>query len=355
MHFKNTFLLATALTAGSAAARLHGHQRRHAHAKPEVDLELQPEAPLPTNAAELDLDVDKRAVGDVVTATIDGVLETWINKWAGDVAAASSSSSSSSTESIVVTPTPTAPAPPPPADPTTSSAVESQVSATPVPTTSSGGDWTTYPQDLQFSQDGFGGSNFKVEVLGISWTGNTGIPWGSNIIEVSEADANQYQFVARFEGSETDDWTVIFWNKMGPNGLMDGFFSPNKALSLTLAPGDVKYVAFDSESTGGWAAFPGDTAPLSDYGSYAATWGEFTMRAAPNFASWDVSCIQAQNAGKTIQGMKICTHDGQGCSTITKGMGTVENAYTSAQTDINGIGGNVQVDALRLVVNLDYA
>lgn len=344
MHFKNSFLLASALTASSAVARLHGHERRHAHPKAEIEIEVEP--PVVSDAPLL----EDRAVGDVVTATIDGVLQTWINEWSGQVAA----ESSSSTTSIVVPPTttaaPTVEATATPAD------VESTVSPTPVPSSSSsGGSWTTYPENGEYSRDGFGGTNYKIEVLGVEWQGNTGIPWGSNIIEVDEADANKYQFVARFEGSENDDWNVIFWNKKGPNGLMDGFFSPNKALSMSLSPGEVKYVAFDEESTGGWAAYPGEDAPLSEYGSYAATWGEFTMRGKPNFASWDVSCIQAQNAGKAIQGMKICTHDGQGCSSMGTGMTNVQNAYTSAETAINGIGGNVQVDALRLVVNLDYA
>ncbi|KAJ5132267.1 hypothetical protein N7448_006425 [Penicillium atrosanguineum] len=343
MHFKNTFLLASALTASTAVARRHGHERRHAH-KAEIE---EPQLPTVTDAPK----IEDRAVGDIVTATIDGVLETWINEWSGQVAAESSSSSSST---IVVPTTTAAPIVEATATPAN---VESSVSATPVASSSSSGgsSWTTYPEDLSFSRDGFGGTNYKIEVLGIEWTGNTGIPWGSNIIEVDEADASKYQFVARFEGSENNDWTVIFWNKKGPNGLMDGFFNPNKALSMTLSPGEIKYVAFDEESTGGWAAFEGDDTPLSEYGSYAATWGEFTMRGRPNFASWDVSCIQAQNAGKSIQGMKICTHDGQGCSSMGNGASGVNNAYTSAETDINGIGGNVLVDALRLVVNLDYA
>jgi hypothetical protein len=136
---------------------------------------------------------------------------------------------------------------------------------------------------------------------------------------------------------------------------MNGFFSPFKALSFTLEPNDVKYVAIDTDSTGGWTAYQGEETPLSDFGAYAATWGEFTMRTAPGFTSWDVSCIQAQNAGKDIQGMKICEHDDSNCSIITNGMGKVTNAYTSAETDINGIGGNVQKDHVRLLVNLDYA
>jgi hypothetical protein len=328
MFVKNSLLLAAALTAGSAVARLHGHERRHAHPKPaEVELE--------------------KRVGEVVTATIDGVLETWINEWSGLMAAPTSSSTSTT---VVQVPTTTAA----PVETQVPSAIESMVPAhTAAP--GSSGSWSDLPANGQYSREGFGGSNYRVEVLGIEWTGNTGLPWGSNIIEVEESVANQYKHVVRFEGSQTDDWTVIVWNKKGPNGLMDGFFHPNKALSFTLGPNEVKYVAIDTESTGGWAAWKGDDAPLSQYGSYAATWGEFTMRDAPNFTSWDVSCIQAQNAGKDIQGMQICQHDGTSCSSITNGMGSVKNAYTSAETDINGIGGNVMTEAIRLVVNLDYA
>jgi hypothetical protein len=329
MFVKNSFLLAAALTAGSAVARLHGHERRHAHPKAEIEV------------------VEKRA-GEVVTATIDGILQTWINDWSGQIEAATTTSSSTSTIQVSTT--------------TTAASVETQVpsaieSVVPAHTAAPGssGSWSDLPANGQYSRDGFGGSNYKVEVLGIEWTGNTGLPWGSNIIEVEESVANQYKHVVRFEGSQSDDWTVIVWNKKGPNGLMDGFFHPNKALSFTLGPNEVKYVAIDTESTGGWAAWKGDDAPLSEYGSYAATWGEFTMREAPNFTSWDVSCIQAQNAGKEIQGMQICQHDGSSCSSITNGMGSVKNAYTSAETDINGIGGNVMTEAIRLVVNLDYA
>ncbi|CEJ55908.1 Allergen Asp f 4 [Penicillium brasilianum] len=328
MFVKNSLLLAAALTAGSAVARLHGHERRHAHPKAEIEA------------------VEKRA-GEVVTATIDGILQTWINDWSGQIEAATTTSSSTSTIQVTTA---------------TAAAVETQVpsaieSVVPAHTAAPGssGSWSDLPANGQYSRDGFGGSNYKIEVLGIEWTGNTGLPWGSNIIEVEESVANQYRHVVRFEGSQSDDWTVIVWNKKGPNGLMDGFFHPNKALSFTLGPNEVKYVAIDTESTGGWAAWKGDDAPLSEYGSYAATWGEFTMREAPNFTSWDVSCIQAQNAGKEIQGMQICQHDGSSCSSITNGMGSVKNAYTSAETDINGIGGNVMTEAIRLVVNLDYA
>ncbi|KAJ5724193.1 hypothetical protein N7488_002228 [Penicillium malachiteum] len=344
MQYKNSVLFLTALSVGSAVARLHGHDRRHAHAKVGEVVqkeEAQVAAPVEQKIAEL----EQR---DEVYATIDGVLESWINNWAVEVAT-STSTSTTSTTSIYVPPATTT------AQPITSTqpAVEASVSATPA--ASSGGDWTSYPSDGDFSSSGFGATNYIAEALGIEWSGNTGIPWGSNIQQVSESDASQYRNVIRFEGGNNEDWTVIFWNKMGPNKQMTGFFSPNEALSFTLTPNEIAYVAIDDESTGGWAAYPGDECPLSSYGSYAATWGEFTMRAAPNFSSWDVSCIQAQNAGKTIQGMQICTHDKSQCSSITNGMGTVTNAYTTAETDINGIGGNIVAEAIRLVVNLDFA
>lgn len=355
MHFKNTFLLATALTAGSAAARLHGHQRRHAHAhaKPEIEIEVEPEAPLPTDGPiDLDLDLGKRDVGDVVTATINGVLQTWINDWAGEIASASSSSSSS-TESIVVTPTPTAAAVEATATP---SEVESAVK--PVPTSGTGGKWFETPANGVFSRSGFGRPSDakKVGVLDWDYIGNVGIPWGSNIIEVPEADASQYKHVIRFEGTETEPWTVLFWNTYGPDGKMDGFWKPHNALSFTLEKGEVKYVAIDDNSQGGWAAAPGDI-PTTNFGQYAATWGEFDMSSEKNggHSGWDVSCIIAQLNGLAIQGMRICNHLGENCSHIGRGLMGILNAYTSADQGNPSLAVSQPAGPVRLVVTLDYA
>lgn len=358
MHFKNSFLLATALTAGSAAARLHSHQRRHAHTKPDIKIEAQPEAPLPTNGPQLDLDVGKRAVGDVVTATINGVLETWINEWSGQVASeSSSSSSSSSTTSVVVTPTPAAPPAAPPVDATANpSQVESTVK--PVPTSSAGGNWFETPANGAFSRAGFGTptESKTVGLLDWSYIGNVGNPWGSNIIQVAEADASQYKHVLRFEGSQTEPWTVLFWNTYGPDGKMDGFWSPHSALTFTLEKGEVKYVAIDDNSQGGWAAAPGEI-PTTNFGQYAATWGEFDMSDQKNDGSsgWDVSCIIAELNGLEIQGMRICNHLGESCSYIGKGLMGLLNAYTSADQGNPSLAVSQPAGPVRLVVTLDYA
>ncbi|KAJ5212222.1 Allergen [Penicillium cinerascens] len=348
MHFKNSFLLASTLTASTAVARLHGHERRHAH--PKVEIEIEPELPTVTDAPKL----EDRNVGDIVTATINGVLETWINEWSGEVASASSSSSSSSATSIVV---PAAiSAAPAPEFTATPSQVESTV--TPVPTSSpSGGDWYETPSSGSYSRAGFGGQS-KSETTGLldwDYVGNVGIPWGSNIIEVSEANANQYKHVMRFEGSEIEPWTVLFWNTYGPNGKMDGFWKPNAALQFTLEKGEVKYVAVDDNSQGGWAAAPGEI-PTTNFGQYAATWGEFDMSNAKNdyYSGWDVSCIIAELNGLEIQGMKICNHQGGDCSYIGKGLEGLLSAYTSADQGNDHKAVAQAPGPVRLTVTLDY-
>jgi hypothetical protein len=345
MHFKNSFLLASALTASSAVARLHGHERRHAHPKAEIEIEVEP--PVVSDAPLL----EDRAVGDVVTATINGVLETWINEWSGQVAAESSSSSTS----IVVPPTTTAA--PAPEFTATPSQVESTV--TPVPTSStSGGNWFETPSNGEYSTSGFGGQT-KAKTVGLldwDYIGNVGIPWGSNIIEVSEATANQYKHVMRFEGSVSEPWTVLFWNTYGPDGKMDGFWKPNSALQFTLEPGEVKYVAVDDNTQGGWAAAPGEDIPTTNFGQYAATWGEFDMSSEKNGGSsgWDVSCIIAQLNGLSIQGMKICNHLGESCSYIGKGLIGLLQAYTSADQGNPSLAVSQPAGPVRLVVTLDY-
>jgi len=353
MHFKNSFLLASVLTASTAVARLHGHERRHAHPKVAIDVDapakvaVDVEAPATTDAPK----IEDRGVGDEVYATINGVLESWINDWSGEVA---SESSSSSTTSIVIPSTTTAA----PEFTATPSQVESTV--TPVPTSSpAGGDWFETPSSGSFSRDGFGGQTKgkKTGFLDWDYVGNVGIPWGSNIIEVDEANANQYKHVMRFEGSDTEPWTVLFWNTYGPNGKMDGFWKPNAALRFTLEKGEVKYVAVDDNSQGGWAAAPGEDIPTTNFGQYAATWGEFDMSSEKNGGSsgWDVSCIIAELNGLDIQGMKICNHLGESCSYIGKGLVGLLQAYTSADQGNPSLAVSQPDGPVRLVVTLDYA
>ena len=231
-------------------------------------------------------------------------------------------------------------------------------SASPTPSSSaSNGGWTATPPNGDYSNQGFGESTSS-SGSGITYQGNTGNPWGSNIIEISAESAPLYKNVAQFTGQNTEPWTVVFWNKYGPDGQMNGWFG-NSALNLNMNPGDVKYVAFQDDSQGGWSAAPGTTVPTGMNGGFSATWGEFDFSSDGNggWFGFDVSAIQPQNAGQPVQGMQICQAlGGSVCSSITTDAAVVNNAYTVAETAIGGIGGNEPGGGpMRLAVVIDYS
>jgi hypothetical protein len=330
MHL-NAFLL-TALAGSALAGVHHAHERRHAHAKADIE----------------DVEVDKRGVGDWVTADIDGVLVSWINEWSGQA------TTTTTTTTEEPAPAPTDPAP---TEPTTTAASPVISLHAPAPTSDGDTAWFEAPSSGEFSREGFGAPSVASgSSSNIDYQGNVGIPWGSNIITVAENVANQYKHVLRFEGSNTDPWTVIFWNKIGPDGKMDGWYG-YKALKFTLEPNEVKYVAIDSNSQGAWGAAQGEDLPTDEFGGYACTWGEFDMSNEGNDgqSGWDVSAIQAQAANMLVQGMQICTHEGTLCSSIANELASVINAYTYNERYINGLGGTIKANAIRLIVNLDYA
>jgi hypothetical protein len=137
---------------------------------------------------------------------------------------------------------------------------------------------------------------------------------------------------------------------------MDGWFG-HSAVTLTLNAGETKYVAFDEDTNGGWAAAKGTEIPLDISGGYASTWGEFDVGSTGNngWSGFDVSAIVPQNAGLTVQGMKICEETSGVCSSISPDAAVVDNAYTKAETDVGGIGGNISEDRrIVLDVTIDY-
>ncbi|OJK03061.1 hypothetical protein ASPACDRAFT_23880 [Aspergillus aculeatus ATCC 16872] len=330
MQLKNSMLLLTALTAGSSVARMHGHERRHHHH-------------------------EKRNVGDEVYAVIDGVLESWVNDWSGSATTTVESNKAAATVAAAAT-----------IEVSANVAASATVAASAAAATSSSASvvssadgtcksWSA--TSSSYSRSGFGAkSNAKRTTDAIYYSGNVGSPWGSNIIEVSEDKACLYQYVVRFQGSSSDDWTVKFWNKIGPDGGLNGWYG-NSALEFKIKAGETRYVAFDSDSQGGWGAAKGDSLPTDEYGGYSCTWGEFDFGNTSNdgWSGWDVSAIQAQNAGQEVQGMKICDHTGSKCSTIGNALASVINAYTSNLADADGIGGNSNEEAVRLDVELDFA
>lgn len=234
----------------------------------------------------------------------------------------------------------------------------SSTSSSPSSSSSSGGGggaWTSTPSSGSYSKEGFG-SKTSHGGEGVSYQGNVGQPWGSNIIQVSASDASKYKHVAQISGQNTEPWNVVFWNKIGPDGQMTGWYG-NSALNFQLGPGETKYVAFADDSQGGFGAAP-DKIPTGVDGGYASTWGEFDFSSSGNggWSGFDVSAIKAQDAGLPVQGMSMCDALGGTCSSITADAGSVHNAYTSAETDAGGIGGNISGDGpIRLQVTIDYS
>ncbi|KAJ5641639.1 hypothetical protein N7490_005639 [Penicillium lividum] len=215
--------------------------------------------------------------------------------------------------------------------------------------------WSSIPKDSEISTNGFGGRSVP-KGSAVKYCGNIGIPWGSNIIAVSPTEAHRYKYVAQFTGSNTEPWTVTIWNKVGPDGKMDGWYG-HSALTFVLAPGETRYVAFDEDSEGAWGAAPGTNGlPVDQWGGYTSTWGEFSFGDGENsgWSGWDVSAIQAQLGHDDVQGMRICQADGKGCSIIEPNARRVVNAYTQSERHYDGIGGAAAPGPVRLVVNLDY-
>lgn len=217
--------------------------------------------------------------------------------------------------------------------------------------------WLKTPEG-EGSSNGFGertSSGTANAVSFISYAGNVGKPYGSNIIQISENDAPQYKNVLQLTGENQEPWTVQFWNKAGPDGKLDGFFG-HSAVTFDLAPGETKYVAVDADSRGGFGAAKGGV-PKSESGEFASTWGEFDFSSNQNggWSGYDVSIIQAQSAGKDIQGMKICEAPGdKSCSSVSNGGANVQNAYTQSQASQGGVGGNIPGGPVRLAVTIGY-
>ncbi|KAJ5500174.1 hypothetical protein N7453_009225 [Penicillium expansum] len=348
MHFSNSMLLMTALTAGSAVARLHGHDRRHGHPK-DVNL-AQPAVTAPAQVA----DIEKR--GGEVVATIDGKLVSWINNWFGEESTDASTEVSVAESTAVPTSTAT-----PIVVSTTSAEVISSASATATASASSSSSsipatGPATPSDGTYSTTGFGSSTASKRVGTLDWdyVGNVGSPWGSNIIRVEEDVASEYKHVIRFENDNSKAWTVVMWNSYGPYWRSE---RPNAALTFTVEPGHSIFVAIDDDSQGGWGAAQGEGLATNFVGEYASTWGEFDMSNTQNdgFSGWDVSCIIAELADLHIAGMQICNHEGEKCSSIAEGGSNAVHAYTSADQGKTDLAIAQSAGPVRLVVNLGWS
>lgn len=229
---------------------------------------------------------------------------------------------------------------------------------------------TDKPQDtilgstgpMNFRIHSFGGSD-KAGIMEriehtdsrVAYKGNVGNPYGSNVLEIAATSAKDHQYVVQFNGPRSGQWTVVVWNKIGPDGKLDGWFG-NACKEFTIDHGQIRYLAFEENSQGGWAASPGPNIPVDSNGGYSSTWGEFDFGSSVNsgWSGFDVSAIAPQYARQEVQGMKICDTVTGTCSTITSNASFVQNAYIYGNRNIGGIGGNLPPGPVKLVVYLDF-
>ncbi|KAJ6153739.1 hypothetical protein N7470_006698 [Penicillium chermesinum] len=219
---------------------------------------------------------------------------------------------------------------------------------------SSGGAWTATPSGPG-STAGFGGST-SGGGSGATYQGNIGNPYGSNIIEVSESDASSYEYVIQFKGQNTEDWTVVVWNKYSSDGTMDGFFG-KATTTFTLLPAP--------PSTSPSTATPRVVGllllvlpfPLAALESTPPP-GESSTLARPPTTAGLVSTSPPSRPRTMASRFRVCRSVmplAPPALPSPPNAGTVNNAYTSAQTDVGGIGGNLASGPVRLVVTIAYS
>ncbi|KUI70605.1 Allergen Asp f 4 [Cytospora mali] len=195
----------------------------------------------------------------------------------------------------------------------------------------------------------------------IFYTGNTGDDddYGCNIMPLANSDlASQYNNTVKFISGSSDQYCLV-WNKMGKDGGVNGFFLGNTVTSFTVPAGGEQYVALDSNSQGGGACVAGSSLTdvlTTSYGAIGMTWVEWDAENESNggASGADASCIVAQDAGLTVNGMAVCLEsDSSDCSSISAGAASVINAYTKDLAAADGIG--LHADGpLKITVDLSY-
>ncbi len=188
-----------------------------------------------------------------------------------------------------------------------------------------------------------------------AYVGNTGASqggqYGCNIMEISADAVDLYDYTMKFTNQGSGEQSCVCWNKIGPDGGMNGFFSNNQAISFKVAGNGEAHVAFDTNSQVGCSCGSGSV-PLTSFGQFAGTWVEADFGNASNggWSGFDASCLAAAKYGLQIPGLEVC---GKGtCSTVHAG-GSGVNAYLGGMEAEDGVGGNVAPGPLALTVKIN--
>ncbi|KAH6970415.1 hypothetical protein BKA56DRAFT_496464 [Ilyonectria sp. MPI-CAGE-AT-0026] len=188
----------------------------------------------------------------------------------------------------------------------------------------------------------------------IAYKGNTGTSddYGCNIMMLSNINAaSQYKYTARFNNAVDRDQACVCFNKIGPNGGINGSWKGNQAISFTLTASGTEVIAFDDNSQGGCACSVGTEVVTTAIGQFAGTWLEFDFGnvSNDNWSGADASCLVAAKNGLETPALKVC---GSGiCSTINSD-GSGENAYVKGMEAEDGVGLNLPPGEVRLTLTV---
>lgn len=317
MYFSNSVLVLAALSAGVSARPSHRHAQFHD---------------------------GKRAVGDMVTAVIDGVAVEWVNEYAGGATATADAASATTAASTAVTTTAAAEAS------TTAEASSTASSSTASSSAASNSDEVTEYTSFCSSSS----KRATTEEIAYAGSGTSSSDYGCNQLLISSDLVDSYDYTATFtlDDSNSDDWSCVCWNKIGPDGGINGWFG-HAAVSFSLSPGTSQNVAFEENSQGGCTCGSGSV-PMSSSGEYAGTWVEFDMANTSNddWSGADASALVAQAADMSVQGLKV-SHSS--CDSTILAGGSATNAYISGMEDVDGTGCNISPGNVNLAVTVGYS
>ncbi|KAM0668874.1 hypothetical protein ACQRIT_003876 [Beauveria bassiana] len=199
-----------------------------------------------------------------------------------------------------------------------------------------------------------GGNKKRATLAQIAYAGNTGGSgkYGCNIMQIDCSAASLYDYTLKFVNNGGSEEACTCWNKIGPDGGINGFFKNNQAMDFKLPANGEACVAVDGNSQIGCACGPGEV-PTTSFGQFAGTWVEadFGNESNKKWSGYDASCLVSAANGLDIPALKVCDDD-KTCSTIFKG-GKGDNAYVGGMEADDGVGGNVAPGPLHLTVTVN--
>lgn len=318
--------LTSALLLGAAAIGASAHPSRHGHGAFH-------------QKARNEQQVDKRGDYIVATATFDGVAEVF--SWAADATTTPASTYDSEAAPVVNAAVTTSSSSTATYAAATSSAASTSGSSSGSGSSSSSATGTVIDSYTSFD-DLCASSSKRATKAQIAAVGNTGSTYGCNYALTSDADvAEQYTSYVKFYGA-TEDMTCYYWNKISSSGGINGFIeSEDSWWSFDLSSGDVQYLVIDDGTYGAGTCQPKSAAPATNpsTGIFLYTWVEWTMvDSSTGWSDVDASCIQAELANDTVNGVEVTAEGIDTTSSVSPGGVTVVNGWNSANIDEDGLG-----------------